>query len=114
MDKKDTMKENKKFYFAYQISTQPQYSYSQQAIDFIYDEIKKAPDTILDKIPLRIEKDDEKAIVIYDQKTGRVTTISEESEIIKSLSEKIDIMSLYCDPKKSQEAYEIMKKINEE
>lgn len=43
-----------------------------------------------------------------------VTTISEESEIIKSLSEKIDIMSLYCDPKKSQEAYETMKKINEE
>lgn len=66
------------------------------------------------KIPLRIEKDDEKAIVIYDQKTGRVTTISEESEIIKSLSEKIDIMSLYCHPEKSKEAYEIMKKINEE
>ena len=44
--------------------------------------------------------DDEKAIVIYDQKTGRVTTISEESEIIKSLSEKIDIMSLYCHPEK--------------
>ena len=66
------------------------------------------------KIPLRIEKDDEKAIVIYDQKTGRVTTISEESEIIKSLSEKIDIMSLYCHPEKSQEAYELMKRINEE
>lgn len=44
------------------------------------------------RIPLRIEKDDEKAIVIYDQKTDRVTTISEESEIIKRLSEKIDCL----------------------
>lgn len=32
------------------ISLQPQYSYSQQAIDFIFDEIKKAPSTILDDL----------------------------------------------------------------
>lgn len=56
MDKKDTMKENKRFYFAYQISTQPQYSYSQQAIDFIYDEIKKASDTILDDLKEKLQK----------------------------------------------------------
>lgn len=66
------------------------------------------------KIPLRIEKDHEKAILIYNSKTGRKTTISEESEIIKSLSEKIDIMSLYCHPSKSEEAYTIMKDINNE
>ncbi len=65
------------------------------------------------KIPMRIEVDDEKAIVIYDDKDGRKTTISEESAIIKSLCEKIDIMSLYCIPEKSQEALEYMKKINE-
>ena len=65
------------------------------------------------KIPMRVEIDEEKAIVIYNSKSGRKTTISEESEIIKSLSEKIDIMSLYCHPDKSTEAYEIIKKINE-
>lgn len=44
------MKENEKMCFVYQISSQPQYSYSQQAIDFIYGEIKKAPDHILDDL----------------------------------------------------------------
>jgi len=66
------------------------------------------------KIPLRVERDHEKAILIYNNKTNRKTTISEESEIIKSLSEKIDIMSLYCHPSKSEEAYKIMREINEE
>jgi len=66
------------------------------------------------KIPLRVEKEHEKAILIYNRKTGKKTTISEESEIIKSLSEKIDIMSLYCHPSKSEDAYKIMRKINEE
>lgn len=66
------------------------------------------------KIPMRVEIDDEKAIIIYDKKLNRRTTISEESEIIKCLTEKIDIMSLYCHPSKSDEAYEIMKKINAE
>lgn len=65
------------------------------------------------KIPLRVEKDDEKAIVIYDKKNGKTTTISEQSEIIKSLSEKIDIFSLYCHPSKSEKAYKMIKKINE-
>lgn len=44
------MKENEKLCFTYLISTQPQYSYSQQAIDFIFEEIKKAPSTILDDL----------------------------------------------------------------
>ena len=35
------IKENERLCFTYQVSTLPQYSYSQQAIDFIYEEIKK-------------------------------------------------------------------------
>jgi len=50
------LKENEKMCFTYQISSQPQYSYSQQAIDFIYDELKKAPDRILDDLKNKIKK----------------------------------------------------------
>lgn len=50
------MKENDRMCFTYQISTQPQYSYSQQAIDFIYDEIKKSPSTILDDLKKKLAK----------------------------------------------------------
>ena len=50
------IKENERMCFIYQISTSPQYSYSQQAIDFIYDEIKKAPNKILDDLKERIVK----------------------------------------------------------
>lgn len=42
--------------FTYQISTQPQYSYSQQTIDFIYDEIKKTPRNILDDLKQKLTK----------------------------------------------------------
>jgi hypothetical protein len=50
------LKENERMCFTYQISTQPQYSYSQQAIDFIYGEIRKAPDVILDDIKQKLTK----------------------------------------------------------
>lgn len=50
------LKENERMCFTYQISTQPQYSYSQQAIDFIYNEIKKSPSNILDDLKLRLTK----------------------------------------------------------
>lgn len=50
------LKENERMCFTYQISTQPQYSYSQQAIDFIYEEIKKAPSTILDDLKKKLTK----------------------------------------------------------
>lgn len=50
------LKENERMCFAYQISTQPQYSYSQQAIDFIYEEIKKAPSRILDDLKQKLTK----------------------------------------------------------
>ena len=50
------IKENERLCFAYHVSTQPQYSYSQQAVDFIFEEIKKAPSTILDDLKERIAK----------------------------------------------------------
>ena len=50
------IKENERFCFTYQVSTQPQYSYSQQAVDFIYEEIKKSPGTILDDLKDKIAK----------------------------------------------------------
>lgn len=50
------IKENERLCFTYHISTQPQYSYSQQAIDFIFDEIKKAPNTILNDLKEKIAK----------------------------------------------------------
>lgn len=65
------------------------------------------------KIPMKIEVDDEKAIVIYDKEHNRKTTITEESEIICTLSEKIDLYSAYCHPDYYQTALEIIKEINE-
>lgn len=50
------LKENEKMCFVYQVSTQPQYSYSQQAIDFIFEEIKKSPDKILDDLKEKLTK----------------------------------------------------------
>lgn len=44
------VKQNERFCWAYKIQASPQYSYSQQAIDFIYDELAKDPDHILDRI----------------------------------------------------------------
>lgn len=49
------IKENEKMCFKYQVTSCPQYSYSQQAIDFIYEEIKKAPDKILDDIKQKLQ-----------------------------------------------------------
>ncbi|MGN0293263.1 MAG: DUF3644 domain-containing protein [Lachnospiraceae bacterium] len=50
------LKENEKMCFVYQVSSQPQYSYSQQAIDFIFDEIKKAPATIIGDLKEKVKK----------------------------------------------------------
>lgn len=50
------IKENERFCFVYQVSSQPQYSYSQQAIDFIYEEIKKSPSTLLDDLKIKTQK----------------------------------------------------------
>ncbi|MBQ5759730.1 MAG: DUF3644 domain-containing protein [Schwartzia sp.] len=50
------LKENERMCFTYQVSAQPQYSYSQQAIDFIFEEIKKSPGTILDDLKGKLAK----------------------------------------------------------
>lgn len=44
------VKENEKLCYIYTVPRHPQYSYSQQAIDFIFDELAKDPEHILDKI----------------------------------------------------------------
>lgn len=50
------------------------------------------------KIPIKTEIGDEKAIVIVDKASGKITTISEESNIIKSLVDKINIKRVYVKP----------------
>lgn len=64
------------------------------------------------KIPMRIEVDDEKAIVIYDKESNKKTTIAEESSIIHSLSEKINIQRAYCHPSFYEDANKIVQEIN--
>lgn len=44
------VKENEKFCYIHKQFSQPQYSYSQQAVDFIVDELKKDPTNILNNI----------------------------------------------------------------
>lgn len=50
------IKENPRFCFKYGITSQPMYSYSYQAIEFIFDEIKKDPENILDNIKNKLKK----------------------------------------------------------
>lgn len=50
------IKENPKLCFKYGIMTQPMYSYSYQTIEFIFDEIKKDPENILDNIKEKLKK----------------------------------------------------------
>lgn len=50
------IKENNKLCYVTMTFSQPQYSYSQQAIDFIVDEIKKDPDHIIRSLREKIKK----------------------------------------------------------
>lgn len=45
-----SIKDNVKFCYIYKLHSQPQYSYSLQAIDFIVEEIKKDPENILQNL----------------------------------------------------------------
>ncbi len=47
------------------------------------------------KIPTRTTPDDEHAIIIIDEAEDKISTISEESIIIKSLTKKINIQRIY-------------------
>lgn len=63
------------------------------------------------KIPMKTEISDEHAIVIVDGSTGKCSTISESSHIIKSLTDKIDIMRLYVKPEQKQDVLEAIQSI---
>lgn len=65
------------------------------------------------KIPVKTEVDDEKAIMIVDPDTGKCTTISEESHIIRSLTDKIEIRRLYIKPDCTNDAKQVIQKIYE-
>lgn len=70
-------------------------------------------DKMVHKIPSITEVSDERAIVIVDNSVGKYTTISEESHIIKMLTEKIDIVRIYVNPEYGDMAKEKVKEINE-
>lgn len=50
------IKDNPRFCYIYHGASAPQYTYSQQAIDFVFDELKKAPGTILDDMREKTKK----------------------------------------------------------
>lgn len=63
-------------------------------------------DKLPHKIPMKVDVEDEKAIVIVNKKTNQLSTISDESHIISHLTEKINIERLYVCREKSLEAFE--------
>lgn len=65
------------------------------------------------KIPLRTNIDDEKAIVIVNENEP-ISTISDESLIIKTLTEKINIERIYVNQNKQMEAQKIKSDLFEE
>lgn len=63
------------------------------------------------KIPTKTEVSDERAIVIVDYSSGKCSTISENSHIIESLTDKIDILRLYVKPELKTDVLDSIKKI---
>ena len=66
------------------------------------------------KIPTKTEVSDERAIVIVDDSSGKCSTISENSHIIESLTDKIDILRLYVKPDLKEDVTNSIKEIYEE
>lgn len=66
------------------------------------------------KIPIKTEITDERAIVIVDNSTGKCTTISENSHIIRNLTDKIDILRLYVKPELKANVITYIKEIYKE
>lgn len=64
------------------------------------------------KIPMKVEIEAEKAIVIVKKKIDQPSTISDESHIISNLTEKINIERLYVCEEKRNDALEYLKSIN--
>ncbi len=50
------IKSNAKLCYTYKVSSQPQYSYSLQTIDFIVEEIKKDPESIIRNLKEKLKK----------------------------------------------------------
>ena len=50
------LKQNEKYCFVYQVQSTPIYSYSQQTVDFIVNEIEKDPEYIFDRIKEQIKQ----------------------------------------------------------
>jgi len=64
------------------------------------------------KIPMKVDIENEKAIVIVNKKIDQPSTISDESHIISNLTEKINIERLYVCEEKGNDAIEYLKSIN--
>lgn len=64
------------------------------------------------KIPMKVDIENEKAIVIINKNIDQPSTISDESHIISSLTEKINIERLYVCEEKRKDAFEYLKSIN--
>lgn len=63
------------------------------------------------KIPIKVEIDDERAILIFNKKTNEISTISDESLIINNLIEKINIKRLYVCKNISEEVFMFVEEI---
>lgn len=66
------------------------------------------------KIPIKTETSDERAIVIIDNSSGKCSTISENSHIIESLTDKINILRLYVKPELKAEVLSSIQEIYKE
>jgi len=64
------------------------------------------------KIPKKVDIEDERAILILDKTSGKISTISDESFIISNLTEEINIRRLYVCPEKRDEVIEFRKTIS--
>lgn len=63
-------------------------------------------------IPRRTEISDEKAVVIVSDRENRVTTISNESNIMQALTDRINICRIYVKPDFRTQAENIIKRLN--
>lgn len=68
-------------------------------------------DKMIHQIPVKYELDSEKAIPIIDEKNKEVMSISIASEVIKKMTEPINIKRIYVTEDKKEEAEEIVNEI---
>ncbi len=66
------------------------------------------------KLPKISEEDEEKAIIVWNPKTEKRSTISSESNILQSLTENINLKRLYVKPDVKDQALEYIKERNKQ